>query len=49
MEQLNPNKNSNLIIASVFAVETGIGKTIFDLVKLIDSKVKNNDLLYLKC
>lgn len=44
-EQLNPNKNSNLIIASVFAVETGIGKNIFDLVKLIDLKVKSRDLL----
>lgn len=44
-EQLEPNKNSNLIIASVFAVETGIGKNIFDLVKLIDLKVNSRDLL----
>jgi hypothetical protein len=46
LEQLNPNKNSNLIIASAFVIETGIGKTIFDLVKLIDLKVKNNDLIF---
>lgn len=46
LEQLNPNQNSKLIIASVFAIETGIGKTIFDLVKLIDSKVKNSNLLF---
>jgi hypothetical protein len=46
IDQLNPNKNSNLIIASVFAVETGLGKSILDLVKLIDGKVKNSDLLF---
>lgn len=46
IEQLNPNKNSKLIIASVFAVETGKGKTIFDLVKMIDEKVKNEEVLY---
>jgi len=45
-EQLNPNKNSKLIIASVFAVETGNGKTIFDLVKLIGDKVKHKELLF---
>lgn len=46
IDQLNPNENSNLIIASVFAVETGLGKSILDLVKLIDEKVKNDDLLF---
>lgn len=46
LEQLNPNKNSKLIIASVFAVETGKGKTIFDLVKLIDDKVKNKEIVF---
>lgn len=44
LEQLNPNKNSNLIIVSVFAVETGIGKSIFDLVELIEKRVKENEL-----
>ena len=42
IEQLNPNKNSNLIIASVFAVETGLGKNIFDLVELIKQRLKND-------
>ncbi|NEW79642.1 MAG: PD-(D/E)XK motif protein [Gelidibacter sp.] len=46
LEQLNPNKNSKLIIASVFAVETGKGKTIFDLVKLINDRIKNNEILF---
>lgn len=46
MEQLNPNKNSKLIIASLFVVETGKGKTILDLVKLIDEKVKNKEVLF---
>lgn len=45
-EQLNPNKNSKLLIASVFAVETGKGKTIFDLLKLIDGKVNDRQLLF---
>ena len=30
-EQLNPNKNSKLIIASIFAVQTGIGRNITEL------------------
>jgi len=46
IEQLNPNKNSNLLVASVFTVETGIGKNIFDLVELIEKKVKDRDLLF---
>lgn len=44
LEQLNPNKNSNLIIVSVFSVETGIGKSIFDLIELIEKRIKDNDL-----
>ena len=31
LEQLNPNKNSKLVIASVFVHQTGIGKNINDL------------------
>jgi hypothetical protein len=46
MEQLNPNKSSNLIIASVFAVETGIGKSVFDILKLIEKKLTNKQLLF---
>lgn len=43
-EQLNPNIHSNLWIASVFVVETGQGKTIFDLIDNICKKLKNIDL-----
>lgn len=44
-EQLSPNINSKLIIASVFSVQTGKGKTIFDLLKLIHIKVKSEELI----
>ncbi len=46
IEQLNPNKNSNLIIASVFAVETGIGTSIYDLLNLIGNKIKDKNLFF---
>lgn len=45
IEQLNPNRNSNLIVASVFAVETGLGKNIFDLVEMIEQKLKDDSLI----
>lgn len=44
IEQLNPNKNSNLLIVSVFAVETGVGKSIFDLVESIEKRLKETSL-----
>jgi len=44
IEQLNPNKNSTLIVASVFAVTTGMGKSVFDLIKLINQRLKSIDL-----
>ena len=31
LEQLNPNKGSRLLIASMFVSQTGVGKTIFDV------------------
>ena len=43
LEQLNPNNSSNLIIASVFVNPTGIGKSIFDLIDMISSRVKDTD------
>lgn len=46
IEQLNPNKNSNLLIVSVFAVETGIGKNIFDLIENIINKIKDHNLVF---
>ena len=41
LEQLNPNDNADLLIASVFVNATGIGKTIFDLVDIISSKISD--------
>lgn len=46
LEQLHPNVNSNLLIASVFVIETGHGKTIFDLKDSICKKVSNFELQY---
>ena len=46
IEQLNPNPNSELIIASVFVVETGVGESIFDLMKRIEQKIKDRDLSF---
>lgn len=45
-EQLNPNRNSNLLIASVFVVQTGCGKNIFDLKDSICKKVTNLQLQF---
>lgn len=41
LEQLNPNMNSSLIVASVFVVETGIGKNIDDLRNIILSRISD--------
>ena len=46
LEQLNPNKNSNLLIASVFIIQTGKGKNIFELIDTICKKVQNIELQF---
>ena len=46
IEQLHPNLNSKLIISSIIVVETGIGKNIFDLINLIENKVKDRELQF---
>jgi hypothetical protein len=46
IEQLNPNENSNLIIASIFVVETGVGKNIFGLIESIETRVKDKELCF---
>jgi hypothetical protein len=38
LEQLLPNPSSQLVIASIFVVQTGVGKSILDLVEIICSK-----------
>ena len=39
LEQLIPNENSKLIVVSVFAVQTGVGKNIADLRTIIFSRI----------
>jgi hypothetical protein len=46
LEQLNPNRNSNLLIASVFVIQTGRGKNIFDLKESICKRVQNLQLQF---
>lgn len=46
LEQITPNTNSKLIIASIFTVETGTGTTIFDLVENIENKIKDKNLAF---
>lgn len=43
-QQLTPNLQSNLLIASTFVVETGVGTSIFDLMDSIDTKIKADKL-----
>jgi hypothetical protein len=38
LEQLTPNPSSDLIIASLFVIQSGVGKSIMDLVEIINSK-----------
>lgn len=46
LEQLNPNRTSNLLIASVFVVQTGRGKNILDLKNSIFDRVHNLQLQF---
>ena len=45
IEQLNPNKESQLLIASCIVIGTGIGESVFDLVDKISSKIIDIDLI----
>ena len=42
-QQLNPNKDSKLLIASVIVAPSGHGGNIFDLIDAISEKITNND------
>lgn len=44
-EQLLPNKNSKLLIASTIVIETGIGSSIYDLVSKIEDRVKDSSII----
>lgn len=46
IEQLNPNAGSELLIGSVMVIQSGLGKNVFDLCDLIESKVTNTNLLF---
>lgn len=46
LEQLVPNTKSKLIISSILTIETGTGTSVFDLVELIESKLKDQNLIY---
>ncbi|MBE7440844.1 MAG: PD-(D/E)XK motif protein [Flavobacteriales bacterium] len=46
LEQLTPNLSSKLIVVSIFAIETGTGTTIFDLVESIENKIKDKNLAF---
>ncbi len=46
VDQLNPNTNSSLIIVSVLTIETGIGKSIFDLLKSIETRLNDNKSVF---
>jgi len=44
--QLNPNTNANLIIASIFVIESGIGYGILDLKNEIENKLVDKSLCF---
>lgn len=46
LEQLLPNSKSKLIISSIFAIETGTGTNIVDLMEIIESKIKDKNLAF---
>lgn len=46
LEQLIPNSKSKLIVSSILTIETGTGTSVFDLVELIESKLKDRNLIY---
>ncbi len=45
IEQLNPNPDSKLLIASVVVIASGLGKNVFDLIDDISARVIEEDLI----
>lgn len=45
LEQLTPNKNSRLIIVSLFVIETGKGKSVIDLIAMLGEKISAEALM----
>ena len=46
IEQLNPNPGSKLLIASMLVSQTGVGKSVFDLIDDISSRITDVDVLF---
>lgn len=46
IEQLTPNKNSQLLIASIFTIETGTGTNVSDLIEKIVNRIKDKNLSF---
>lgn len=46
IEQLSPNKNSQLLIASIFTIETGTGTNVSDLIENIVNRIKDKNLSF---
>jgi hypothetical protein len=46
LEQLIPNTKSKLIVSSILTIQTGTGTSIFDLIDIIESKIKDQNLIY---
>lgn len=46
IEQLTPNYSSQLLIASVFTIETGTGTNVSDLVEKIEVRIKHKNLIF---
>lgn len=46
IEQLTPNKNSQLLIASIFTIETGTGTNVSDLIEKIANRIKDKNLSF---
>lgn len=47
IEQLNPNNNSQLLIASVMMIQSGTGVNIFNLEEKIEAKLIDKNLLFI--
>lgn len=45
LEQLNPEAQTELFIASLFVLQTGLGKSVFDLVDSISNRISDSDIL----
>lgn len=46
IEQLNPTSDSSLLIASMFVSQTGVGKSIFNILDDISSRISDIDVLF---